>query len=81
MTTTKANSRTMKATRPSGVWIAVEDVPGGFRLVGVFDTYDLAATACPPPGRYLIANVEPDRSYRDRAINWQSLSHLSATPT
>ncbi|MGO9431991.1 hypothetical protein [Rhodoblastus sp.] len=71
----------MTAKKPSGVWIAVEETGNGFRFIGVFDTRDLAATACPPPGRYLLANIEPDRSYRNRAINWQSLSHLSATPT
>jgi hypothetical protein len=44
--------------RPSGVWVAVEFVDRQFKFVGVFDSYDLAETACRGCETYEVANVQ-----------------------
>jgi len=64
--------------RPSGAWVAFkvgkvsrssDDYP--HRFVGVFDTCELAQTACAKLKSYIIANVEPNRSYLGRIIDWR----------
>ena len=59
---------TARTWTPSGVWIALS---GAGELVGVFDSFDLAETACRGLSQYRIANVDIDRSYRGRIVDWR----------
>ena len=71
----------MKATtvkRPSGVWIAFAVKPDdgpraayAHRFIGVFDTFDLAETACAGLPGFLFANIQIGETYRDRLVNWR----------
>lgn len=64
--------------KPSGVWIAFavrpDDGPRAayaHRFIGVFDTFDIAETACAGLPGFIIANIEIGETYRDRLVNWR----------
>lgn len=60
--------------KPDGVWVALEFGPRASpELIGVFDSFDLAQTACAGVERYAIANIKPGVSYRGRIVNWRSV--------
>jgi hypothetical protein len=64
--------------RPSGVWVAVEFVDRQFKFVGVFDSYDLAETACRGCETYEVANVQVGESYRGRVVDWRLTRDVKA---
>ena len=59
---------------PHGVWVAVEPVGKTWRLIGVFDTFDLAETACLGLASYEVANIEIGQSYRGRIVDWRAVA-------
>jgi hypothetical protein len=43
-------------------------------LIGVFDTFDLAETACLGLASYEVANIEIGQSYRGRMVDWRAVA-------
>jgi hypothetical protein len=79
MTIKPTKGTTTPIKKPSGVWVAFESTEAGLRLVGVFDTLDIAETACAGCKNYQIANVKIGENYRNRVVNWRAALRASST--